>query len=259
MTQDNSIKKLTLISLSLLSLFLLALVVYFGKLIFFKSSYDNGPYTVTVMATGEAKAIPNVATFNFSAVSEGKDVSEAQNKMNAIANKAIEYLKSQGIEDKDIQTQNYSANPKYEYRSDTSGVMIVPGRQVLVGYEASETVKVKVHDVSKAGTLLSGVGGLGVTEISGISMESDDLDSLKQVATEDAIKKAKDKASKLSQTVGVRLGRIVSFYEENPQGGPIPYGGATDVAMSKSSLVAPQIQPGENTITSTVSITYEIK
>jgi hypothetical protein len=217
---------------------------------------------VTVEGDGEVFAIPDTAEFTFSVVTSKKTVSEAQSEAAQKSNAIIEYLKKQGIDEKDIRTVNYSANPKYEWQTDGTSVYYPqPGKQVLTGYEINQTVTVKVRDTNKAGDVLSGVGGLGATNLSGISFTIDDDSALKREARQKAIADAKDKADALVADLDVHLVRIVSFYEQN---GPIPYygygmGGDSMVAKEMSAQAVPVIPTGENKITSHVSITYEIR
>jgi uncharacterized protein len=243
--------KLVFTILGLLAILLLFISLYIGKLLFFGSSPERYSPTITVSAAGEVMAVPDIATFTFAVVQEGANVNEAQNKMAEKLNGAVEFVKSKGIEEKDIKTSYYSANPKYNYTQNRG--------QVLVGYEARQSVTVKVRDQSKAGDLISGVGSLGATEISNLIFESEDPDELKQQATEDAIRKAKEKAERLAKEGGFRLGKIVSFNED--MGGiPVPYyEGMRDAAVTSAPQKSATINPGENRITSSVSITYEIK
>lgn len=249
--QSHTNRKIIGTFVVILTLFLLVETVLAAKMLFSDDNPNGMMETISVSATGEVKAVPNIATFSYSVVESGKDVAEAQNKMNEKANATIAYLKEQGIEDKDIQTTNYSANPKYDYTQ---------GAQKQVGYEARETISVKVRDTSKSGTMLSGVGALNVSELSQLSFSTDDPTELKAQALEDAINKARTKAERIAEAAGFELGEVTSFYEENPSYGPMPYGGAMmDKAVMSNQMAVPEIQLGENAITSTVSITYKIK
>jgi uncharacterized protein len=245
---------------SFLALFLLILAIYFGKTLIYGRTMDNIPASISVSGTGEVKVVPNIATFTYAVVEEGRDVNEAQTKMTTKANQALDFLKSQGIEDKDIETTAYTVNPKYEYRYDAR---FPGGNPVLIGFEARQNVKVKVRDQAKSGELLTGLGQIRVSELSGLAFESDNEEELKDQARADAINKAKEKAEKLADAMGFKLVKVISFYEEMPPVYPMPYGG--DMMMERSAVgqtagaPTPTIMPGESKITSTVSITYEIR
>jgi uncharacterized protein YggE len=221
--------------------------------------------TITVEGAGDAVAIPDTALFTFSIVEKGSTVKEAQDAATKKMSAVTVYLKAQKIEDKDIKTTDYSVNPQYDYVSETcvAGVPCKPGRQVLNGYEVRQMVQIKVRDTAQAGTLLTGVGEKGASELSGLTFSVEDEDALKAEARGEAIDKAKAQADALAKKLGISLVRIVSFNENN--GGPIMYGyGGMGKSMAMDAAVAPQAAPvptptGENKITSNVTITYEIR
>lgn len=215
--------------------------------------------TINVSGYGEAFGAADIATFNFSVVSEKSTVVAAQtdatNKINAIT----KYLKDAGIEEKDIQTTDYSVNPQYDYVAQAcTGGYCPGGRQVLRGYQVRQTTTIKVRDLAKAGELLAGVGGKGATEVSGLNFTFDDPNKLQSDARGKAIADAKQKAEALARQLGVTLVRVVSF-NENSGGQPMYYAKDTAVGMGSSAQVAPEISVGQNKVSSNVSITYEIR
>jgi len=259
--ETHIIKNLIITVLSALALFLLIeSVVAIADLNIKKASVVPSN-VITVRGVGEALATPNIATFSFTVREEAKDVASAQQKSSEKSNKAIAYLKEKGIEEGDIKTEGYNTNPKYDYsaRVACSSTFCPPAKPVIVGYEVSESVSVKVRDMEKAGELLAGIASLSIGEVGGLSMTIDSPEALKISAKADAIAKAKIDAEATAKNLGLHLGRVVGFYEENTNGGdyPIAYGGAMSAKVMEVS--APSIQPGEQKITSTVSITYEVK
>lgn len=215
---------------------------------------------ISVSGTGEAFVVPDIATFSFGASATGKNVADAQAQVTTIINQALAKVKALGVAEKDIQTSDYSANPKYEYTSGvcTSGGVCKPSTQTLVGYEVNETITIKVRKVEDAGTILGAVGGTGVTNVSGLSFAVDNRDAVERQAREKAITDAKTKANALAKDLGVSLVRIVSF-NENGGGMPIMYQAKDMMSVSAGSAPAPSVPVGENKIQSNVTITYEIR
>ncbi|HZS43171.1 MAG TPA: SIMPL domain-containing protein [Candidatus Paceibacterota bacterium] len=220
--------------------------------------------TIAVSGHGEVFATSTVATFSFTASDRETTVTDAQNKMAVKANAAIDFLKKNGVDQKDIQTIDYSVNPTYADRSaiicPTGAYNCGGGTPTINGYEVSETITVKLRDPSKSGTILQGVGSAGVSNISGLSLSIDNPTSLQEAARKLAIDDAKAKAKQLAKDLDIDLDRIVSFQENGNNPGPIPY--AKDMALSQaagSAPVAPEIPVGQNKITSDVTITYEIR
>ena len=260
--EEKLIKNLVITVLSALALFLLIESVVAITDISIKKESFMPSNVITARGVGEALSVPDIATFTFTVREEAKDVAQAQQKSSDKANKAIAYVKEKGIEDKDIKTEGYNTNPKYDY---TGGVVCAygsycpPSKPVLTGYEVSQTVSVKVRDIAKAGDLLAGIANLSIGEVSGISLTIDSPEALKAQAKADAIVKAKADAETTAKNLGLHLGRVVSFYEETPVNDYPMALGAPMMAKSSTESVSPTIQPGEQKITSTVSITYEVK
>src|SRR3990167_3753880 len=249
-------------AISMLGVFLLVLTLSSLKEYRFIGSGVTATNTISVSGDGEVFAVPDTATFSVTIQEEAKDVKAAQDVATKKGNDIIAYLKSQGIDEKDIQTTEYSVYPQYDYINAvcTQGYC-PPGKQTLRGFQVSQTLTVKVRDTKKAGDLLSGVGSLGVSTVSGLSFTIDDQDKLESDARQQAIEQAREKAEELANQLGVSLVRVIGF-SENGGGYPVPYaygrGGEMMVAM-ESKAVAPEIPAGENKIISNVSVTYEIR
>jgi len=248
--------------LALLALYLLVQIFSEFKSMRYIGSGVSATNTITVSGEGEVSAVPDTATFSVTIQERAREVKDAQNKATEKGNAVIDYLKEQGIEDKDIQTADYSVYPEYEYSTKACepNVYCVPGKQTLTGYQVSQTITVKVRDTEQAGELLSGVGERGATQVSGLSFTIDDEEALQQAARDEAIAQAKEKADNLASALGVDVVRVVGFSEDGNYPMPYAYGrGVAMDTMSAEAKVAPSIPTGENKIISNVTITYEIR
>lgn len=248
-------------ALAMLALFLLLLVIdQFGNL----GRPDMYPAnTITVEGTGKGTSIPNLAVISFSVTEEADTVAKAQEAATAKTDAALAAVKNLGIEEKDVKTVSYNVYPTYEsFPPCYSGVCPNYGNPKIIGYEVSQSVEVKVRDTAKAGDALQALGSVGVQNIQGPSFQVDEDDAIRNVAREEAIKEAKAKAKVLAEQLGVRLVKVVSFYENTM---PYPYygmGGGYDMAMGGPEAMmgkAPSLPTGEQETTVSVSITYEIR
>ena len=224
--------------------------------------------TISVDGTGDVYAVPDTATFSVTVDEKAKDVKTAQDAATKKSNAIVAYLKQQKIDEKDIQTTDYNIQPNYEWQQAAcpmnATVPCPSGRQVLIGYEVSQTLSVKVRDTTKAGDILAGVGGLGASQVSGLAFTIDSEDAVKAQARDKAIAQAKTKAQVLAKSLGVSLVRIVGF-SENTNGNVMRvYSAKSDMMSSGAGIApmaapAPDIQTGQNKITSNVSVTYEVQ
>lgn len=217
---------------------------------------------VSVIGKGEISIKPDVASFTYTVLEEGKTAGEAQDKATTKSNAAIKALKDAGIEDKDIKTVGYNIFPKYEYTSSVcTKFSCPPSRSIISGYEVSQSVEVKVRDIEKAGDILALIGGLNVSSVSGLNFVVDDMDALKAEVRKQAIIDAKEKAKVLSKELGVKFDSIVSFYETgDDMYPPIMSERAYGSAMPMDAIkVSPSLPAGENKLTTQVTITYSVK
>ncbi|HEX4799237.1 MAG TPA: SIMPL domain-containing protein [Candidatus Paceibacterota bacterium] len=256
-------KRLSALALAMVVLALGAYTYYTIK----QSKYVySGPVTIQVVGKGEVFAKPDVATFSFTVDAKESDATTAQNKVSETMEAILAYLKEKGIDEKDVKTSYYNLNPRYEYPQTTCTQWGCPpqvGEPTLIGYEVSQSVSVKVRDTAKAGEVVSGIGEKGALNVSGLSFTIDDEDTLMAQAREKAISDAQEKAQKLAGNLGTRIVRMTGYWED--QGYPMPYGVGGDdmsgkVAMMESVPARPAELPmGENTITATVNISYEVR
>ncbi len=219
--------------------------------------------SITIAGKGETVSIPDVATFSFSVTETAKTVDVAQTQATTKINNVLKAIKEGGVEEKDIKTLSYSINPHYEYVEGVcqANLPCRPGKSTITGYDVSQTIEVKVRDLKKAGALFSTIGSQNVQNINGLNFSIDDIDTVKSKARDLAIQNAKEKAQKLASQLGVRIVRVISFYEQGDESYPYAREAMGGDMMSVKSAIAPapQIPTGEQKITSNVSITYEIR
>ena len=241
----------------------LVLVVAFfsGIRAFIFSPFYENERIITVEAEGKTIVTPDIANISFSVISEGVDPKTIQEENSKKMKNAIDFVKSQGVADKDIKTANYNLYPKYDYSRPP--VIFYPdgNRQEIIGYTLSQTVFIKVRDLEKTGEILGGLPEKGINQIEQISFEVEDSDKYLNQAREEAFKKAEMKARAMAKANGVRIKRVVNFSDYG--GGypyPVPYfaesfgkGGAD------ATIQSPPIEPGSQEVLVRVSVSYEIR
>ncbi len=220
---------------------------------------------ITLSGHGEVSAVPDLATVYFTIQKEAKTVKEAQEAVATIEAKAIESLKTNGVLEKDFKVSNASFSPVYEYQYSKMmpcteyGCPPSRGKNVITGYTASESLTVKVRNVDTVGKVMQDLGSLGVSDLSGPNFTIDDEDALKAQARKEAIEEAREKAKVLAKDLGVSLGKVVTFSESEDYPRPMMYAKSMDAGMAVAESAPAQIPKGENTITSDVTITFEIR
>jgi uncharacterized protein YggE len=206
---------------------------------------------LTVRGQGVVTARPDVAIITMGAVVRRETAQQAFNDANTLVGSLTQFLRSQGIAERDITTRQFSLSPEF-----TRGEGDVAPR--LVAWRSSNMVSVKVRDFSTIGAVIDGaVQILGSdAQISGITFTIEDTDAVAGQAREQAMAEARAHAEQLAATAGVRLIRILSITETSA---PPPRPVAADVAPAPAAMRAvAEVAPGEQTITVSVEVVYEI-
>jgi len=255
---DNKIKNYLGVTI-IASIIIVALSAAFYVNSFSDSIRYSSQRDFSVSASGKSVGIPDIAEFTFSVITQGgKDVGLLQKENSDKMNKAIDLLKAQKIDSKDIKTQNYFLEPRYEYCSYAMGKICPPPE--IVGYSLSQTVNVKIRDFSKIGDILSGVVAEGANSVSQLSFTVDDMTVLENQAREEALQKAKEKAKFIAKAGGFRLGKLLSIDEGSSYFPFNKYNVTSGAGGGGPELVPdPIIEPGSKEVSVSVTLRYEIK
>ncbi|MDD5098158.1 MAG: SIMPL domain-containing protein [Candidatus Pacebacteria bacterium] len=210
--------------------------------------------TIMISETGTVFAIPNIALTTFTAITEEATINEALRKNREKSIRITDFLKRQNVKEEDMKTVDFNVYPKYEWQTKGVDLEAYPlGKRVIVGYEAVESVEVKIRDNNQIGTDIQGSIEAGASQVSGLQFIIDNEEDLKNQAREDAINKAALKAKSIASKLGVGLGDVLSFTESYVP----PYSAAEKATVGSGNNM--QIVVGANKIEVTVNVSYEIK
>lgn len=227
--------------------------------------------TNTVSFDGEGRifAKPDIAAISFSIVTEATTSKKAQDDNSKKSQKIVDFVKEQGIDDKDIKTTGYNVYPQYSYPrpcppgAEYLGAPDYPcqgqtDQQKISGYQVNQSFEVKIRDLEKISTILDGLITAGANQVNNLGFKIDNEEGLKEEARAKAIENAKSKADKLKKQLGIRLGKIINYNE----GGYYPTYFKTEFLSADGrggGVSGPSVPAGENEIVVNVTITYQIK
>ena len=204
---------------------------------------------VWVSGTGKVTAVPDVAILTLGVEAQEMTVKAAQSEASSAMNAVVDAIKTNGVADKDIQTQWYSISPVTRWDDKTN-------EQITTGYSVTNMVTAKIRDITKAGTIIDAVTDAGgnLTRINGISFTVNDPTAYNNQAREKAMQDAKAKAEQMATLAGITLGKAFYISESSSYIPPIRL---FDSAVGASSSTP--ISAGELDITLTVQVGYAIE
>lgn len=206
--------------------------------------------TISLTGHGEVRVAPDLAIVTMGVLSSATTAQEALAANTKAMTDLMAALKAADIEAKDIQTSNFSVNPRYDYGQNNGQ----PPK--LTGYDVSNNVAVIVHKIGSIGDLLDKAVTSGSNQINGISFSIANPQAAMDEARKKAVTDAKRKAELYVAATSVTLGNVISLSEggDNYQP-PMPM---QSKMMAADSSPVP-IAQGEQVISVDVNISWEIK
>lgn len=159
--------------------------------------------TVTVIGRGRMAATPDVLRITIGVSVHRSNVREAWEAANRTARKVIDALGANGVPPKDIQTQGLSVGPRYDAGGHRDG------------YDASNTVGVRIREMERAGPTMAAAVEAGGDDavLSGVWFDVEESPALLRTAREAAMGAARGKAEEYARLAGRRLGRVIVISE----------------------------------------------
>jgi len=220
---------------------------------------------VVMVGEGEVKAMPDTAVVSGGVVTKARDASDALHDNAQAMAKVIAALKALGITDKQIATSSIGFQPVYPPYDPKTGQS-----NKVIGYQVSNSLRVTLSDLSRAGEVLDALIDNGANQYASIGFEIKDRAALEEKARVEAGKDALKRAMAYAGSVGAELGTVRSIREgmdssisaEDIGAFPDRYvGGALARLPSPPPPPPPgtMVQAGEQTISATVTVVWALK
>lgn len=205
---------------------------------------------LSVSAQAEATRVPDVASISSGVVTQAADANAALRANADRMTKVMAAIKAAGVAERDIQTTGINVNPQYRYEDNQP--------PAITGYQASNTVSVKVRDIRKLGDVLDALVAAGANQINGPSFEIDQPESAYDEARQAALKKAQQRAELYASSLGMKVRRIVSISEGGGFQPPMPRMRAMAMDSVQATGARTGVSPGESTLTASLDVVFEL-
>jgi uncharacterized protein YggE len=208
-----------------------------------------GPQTPQVAAqgTGEVAAAPDRAIVRFGVQFQAADAQAAQGRVNEAMQRVIQALHRLNIPQNRISTERLDLSPVYS----APGPIGSEAQPRLVGYRASNVVRVQVDDIARVGAVIDSAVGAGANNVEGIEFAVANEAPYRARALERASQEARAKAQAIAGALGVQLGDLIEASEGSVEVTPIR-------PLFAERAAATPIQPGEITVRATVTVRYAV-
>ncbi|MEM1087329.1 MAG: SIMPL domain-containing protein, partial [Pseudomonadota bacterium] len=164
--------------------------------------------TLQISADASVSRDPDIAFIMTGVTSEAETAQQAMADNREAMNGVFEVLEEAGIERRDMQTSNFSMNPRYDYSNRRNGE---PPR--LIGYTVSNQLSVRVRDLDDLGETMDALVEAGGNTFSGLRFALDDDRAAKNEARRLAMAEAITRAELYASAAGYEVARIVTLSE----------------------------------------------
>lgn len=215
---------------------------------------------LSLTAEGETRRAPDIAMFSAGVVTQAPTASGAIRDNAARMAAVVAALKRAGIAARDIQTSTISLNPVFS-NPDRDRPQALPRDDRaprIVGYQARNTVQVRVRNLADMGQVIDTLVEVGANEVNGPNFMLDEQQAALDEARLDAVTKGRQRAELYARAAGMRVSRILSISES---GGYHPVRREMMLATSDAGGPAPApspVEPGELTLGANISMQFEL-
>jgi uncharacterized protein len=211
------------------------------------------PPVLVVTGNGEVTATPDEAYVRLGIVRQAPAAQAAQDQTNAVAQQILNEIKKLGVVAEKIQTARLVLTPVYAPRSPESR-----DAPRIVAYNASNTVTVRLDNLSLVGPVIDAGLKAGANQLEGVQFGLRNELPSRQQALKQAVNEARGKAEAMAEALHVNLGEVLEV-SEGPSISPrfeAPLSGR--VFSAAQADVATPVSPGQLDVTATVTIRYRI-
>jgi uncharacterized protein len=202
---------------------------------------------LAVVGEGKVDVVPNSATVSVGvSVVNAATVQAAQQQINETNNKIVQAMAALNIPKEQIKTSGYNINPTYQYDG---------GPERISGYGGNVTIDITVKKTEQLPQVIQAATAAGANQVFSTQMAVDDPAVYRAEARNKAIENAREQAKELADELGIKLGKVVNIVESSSdQSSPPMY---YERAAMGGGNPAPDLQPGSQTIYSTVTLYFE--
>jgi len=211
----------------------------------------NMPTVLSINAEGRVARTPDVASLSAGVVTSAATASAALAENSKAMTAMVAAVKKAGVADADIQTSSLSLQPKYRYENNRE--------PVLTGYQASNTVALKIRNIADTGKLIDAMVLQGANQINGPSFSLDKPEAALDEARTEAITTARARAALYAKAAGLKVRRILSITEAGAGGPPQPRPMLRMAAMADAEAASPPVEPGDVSLGVSVSVSFELE
>lgn len=215
------------------------------------------PPLVTVTGQAEVRVPPDEVLFTLVVENVDKDMVVANQRTDESVKQILAIARRHNVKPEDVQTSQVSIQPKYN-TDDLEYDARRTVKRVLIGYQVSKTVAVRLRDISRFDALLADVLRAGIARLNNFEFRDSQIRKHRDEARRMAMRAAQEKAKLLAGEIGQSIGPAYSITETTRDYAPRAVQNvSSDVGESSESESA--LAPGTISVTAQVTVRFRLQ
>jgi len=214
------------------------------------------PPLVTVTGQAEVRVPPDEVLFTLVVENVDKDMVVANQRTDESVKQILAIARKHSVKPEDVQTSQVSIQPKYN-TDDMEYDARRNVKRVLIGYQVSKTVAVRLRDISRFDVLLADVLRAGIARLNNFEFRDSQIRKHRDEARRMAMRAAQEKAKLLTGEIGQSIGPAYSITETTRDYAPRAMQNvSSDVGESSENESA--LAPGTISVTAQVTVRFRL-
>jgi len=214
---------------------------------------DNASGIINVAGSAERRLQPDSAQIDIAIEIRHAQLNEARRQVGARTVAVLQLLDSVGIPNADVDSSALSVQPEFSWDTKSS-------ERRLQGYLVVRTIRVRLLDLEKLGSILERSVRAGANQISPPRFTLQNEAHYRRELLVEATRDAKQNAAAIAEGLGLKLGdprRIEAVDSETP-GYAAPVMLRASAAAADGAAIEESYKPGELTLRVRVKASFDI-
>lgn len=208
--------------------------------------------SISVRGEASEEISPNQAILSGQLVSKAKQLAEAKQQNDKLAERVLAVAKQFEIPKDKVNASNVYISPEYHYENN---------KQLLIGYVVTRQLSITMDKLDIHERVLSTLVENGIDQINGVQFGVSDVEKRSDALRVKAVANAYARADALAKAAGAKLGKVITIsidgasYQPQPmmaRAMKAPMGGMAEMSDAPSL-------PGLTRLQESISVTYELE
>lgn len=209
--------------------------------------------TITVIGDGSVEAKPDYALVTMMVSAQDQTAQGVFSRCDDAGMRLRKAIADAGVASSDIEQQGTALSPSYDYSGGGGATPHLAGYHLMVTYQIRVRTLANVPKIIDAGTLA------GASNVSIASYGSSNKDELEESAGKKALAEAREKAERLAEQMGGKLGAILSIGDAAAEGAASGGGMGREEEEEHRGVIVSGLNPQKVRKSATLKVTFSVQ